>query len=279
VPPFLETFFEIKGSIYIDYDYNNVFNTEYLSAGSVWETPEYKQGYDLVDFISPYTQNGTLPTTINLADQLNSQDSNVLNFYNDVMNKAINDPHSQFDFWRNQSQSNFTQRIYEMVTNSITEQLRPTNQPVSLYYSVTTIITFFMLFRIYHFFRVIHSFSYWATPRADAICKIMNSKADVSFAIRAYLKQLPFIALTFGVCFTIVFFGFSVGLFEYYNSNLMHQMGATKDKNTNYAVVGVMEQFSNIYNSYWLILVTMTTSIVNINFSWIWRSLSYNIFW
>jgi hypothetical protein len=87
----------------------------------------------------------------------------------------------------------------------------------------------------------------------------MNAEADVNFAIKSYLKLIPFFALCFATTFIIIFFGFAASLFEYYNSALMDAYGSGPN-NTNTNFVQVMQMFSNIYNSYWLILVTMTTS-------------------
>ena len=77
---------------------------------------------------------------------------------------------------------------------------------VKLQYNISTIILFFMIFRIYHFFRLIHTFSSWNTPRASIICKYLNCSADVSFGIRAILKQYPSLCLMFGMVFIVVFF-------------------------------------------------------------------------
>jgi hypothetical protein len=105
--------------------------------------------------------------------------------------------------------------------------------PVRLYYNVTSILTFFILFRIYHFFRVVFSFSDWNTPRAKAICGYMNATADTFFSIRAYLKIKPFITICFSVCFVIVVFGLSCYLFEYYNATFIALMSGDASSTNN----------------------------------------------
>jgi hypothetical protein len=128
----------------------------------------------------------------------------------------------------------FTQWInpstFESPANSLSdimETLYAKKVSVRLYYNVTSILTFFILFRIYHFFRVVFSFSDWNTPRAKAIAGYMNAKADTFFGIRAYLKMRPFITISFSVCFVIVVFGLGCYLFEYYNSTFIALMSKT----------------------------------------------------
>jgi hypothetical protein len=82
----------------------------------------------------------------------------------------------------------------------------------------------------------------------------MNAKADVTFAVRSYLRIRPFISLILALCFIILIFGVATQLFEYYNSGIMNML----DENNN-SFVQTMHKFSNLYNSLWLILVTMTT--------------------
>lgn len=130
---------------------------------------------------------------------------------------------------------------------------------VKLQYNISTIILFFMSFRIYHFFRLVHTFSSWNTPRASIVCKNLNCDANVSFGIRAILKQYPSLSLVFGMVFIIVFFGTGLSIFEYYNQAQMSCLGTSEDS-INASQAQVMLYFSNIYNSFWLVVVTMTTS-------------------
>ena len=129
---------------------------------------------------------------------------------------------------------------------------------IQLTYNVASIISFFMMFRIYHIFRLFLSFSYWQTPRANTICNWMNTRATKSFALKAYLKNYPYICLIIGILFLMIISGLATQLFEYYNGVLMRSMG-DNDYNTNYTFVSTMLNFSNVYNSLWLMLMTMTT--------------------
>ena len=52
--------------------------------------------------------------------------------------------------------------------------------------------------------------------------------------------------------------GLATQLFEYYNGVLMKSMGTSED-NTNAPFVSTMLSFNNVYSSFWLMLVTMTT--------------------
>jgi len=142
---------------------------------------------------------------------------------------------------------------------------------VKLQYNVSTIILFFMIFRIYHFFRLVHTFSSWNTPHASIVCKNLNCDANVSFGIRAILKQYPSMSLMFGIFFIIVFFGTGLSIFEYYNQTQMSCLGTTSSS-TNASQAQVMLYFSNIYNSFWLVVVTMTTSnlIMNYNYQFLY---------
>ncbi len=161
VPPYVEDYFSIKGSILVDYNFNQWMNTTNLAAPGM----------------------------------------NATDFADDLAIKRV---------------------------------------PVRLYYNVTSILTFFILFRIYHFFRVVFSFSDWNTPRAKAICGYMNAKADTFFGIRAYLKIKPFITISFSVCFVIVVFGLGCYLFEYYNSTFISLMSANSGStNSGYFILKI----------------------------------------
>lgn len=173
------------------------------------------------------------------------------------MNGAI---YVDYDYTKifNTTYLNYTNSSIPNETVSISSTLRSNDISVKLYYNIGSMITFFMLFRIYHFFRLIHTFSYWSTPRATNICKLMNTQADVGFGIRAYLKIRPFISLLFGVTLVILIFGVAAYMFEYYNSTMINLLGVDSNS-TNPSFSQTMQKFSNIYNSLWLILVSMTT--------------------
>jgi hypothetical protein len=138
--------------------------------------------------------------------------------------------------------------------NTISTVLRSSETSIQLYYNTSAILTFFILFRIYHLFRLNLTISYWATPKANSICKIMNTKADFSFNIRATLRHRPFFSLSFAIVFIITAFGIATQLFEFYNSEMIYALDEKENQHAR-----TMQKFSNIYNSFWLIVVTMTT--------------------
>jgi hypothetical protein len=132
---------------------------------------------------------------------------------------------------------------------------------VRLRYDISTYIVFIMMFRIYHFFRLTHTFSELNTPGAEIICNYLNCKADISFGIKGILKKYPSLCLIFGIFFVVIFFGVSLNIFEYYNQAQMSCM-LLDSSSTNTGKAQVMTQFSDLLNSFWLVIVTMTTSIL-----------------
>jgi hypothetical protein len=81
---------------------------------------------------------------------------------------------------------------------------------------------------------------------------MLNTDNNIFFAIKSYLRIQPFITLLIGVTLIIAIFGITVKIMEYYNSALIAMI--TGDYGN------IMRKFGNIYNSYWLIVVTMATS-------------------
>jgi hypothetical protein len=84
----------------------------------------------------------------------------------------------------------------------------------------------------------------------------MNTYAGLGFSIRANLKLRPFMVLTMSAILTMFIFGLSNYLFEYYNSTMISLLSTT-GRNAN--IVSVMQKFSNVFNSFWVIIATMTT--------------------
>ena len=82
---------------------------------------------------------------------------------------------------------------------TISSILRSSETSIKLYYNTSAILTFFILFRIYHFFRFILTFSYWATPKASSICKI--TKFDFRNSILNFTLCLCFSAFQFPLFF------------------------------------------------------------------------------
>jgi len=64
----------------------------------------------------------------------------------------------------------------------------------------------------------------------------------------------PLYSLLSGVTFLTFFFGTAIYIVEYYNSNLVKIMNGYS-----YWSINSMIAFAEIYNSFWLVLITMTT--------------------
>jgi hypothetical protein len=84
----------------------------------------------------------------------------------------------------------------------------------------------------------------------------MRCEADLSFALRAYLKMKPLYSLIFCMIFVVVIFGTGIHLVEFTNN---YMLDLTTSDVTSQASVGYMKNFKNLYNSLWLVVVTMTT--------------------
>ena len=143
----------------------------------------------------------------------------------------------------------------QTVVSTLSTNPNKTDQvTVLLYYNLSAIILFFMSFRIYHVFRLINSNSFYTKPKAQSICGMMNTQANTTFALKAYLKINPYGSLAIVMVFIIVIFGISMQILEYYNAQIMSAL--IEDNN---AYVQVMQKFSNYFNSLWVVVVTMTT--------------------
>jgi len=176
----------------------------------------------------------------------------------DYNSNFIKNPTSiNFDYFKTDSDK-FNYLVTRNVTNSI-NYFQSNKVSVKLRYNISTYIVFIMMFRIYHFFRLIITFSEWNTPRAEIICNYLNCKADISFGIKAILKKYPSLCLIFGVFFIVIFFGIGLNIFEYYNQAQMSCLGINENSSNN-NMAQVMLYFSELLNSFWLVIVTMTTS-------------------
>lgn len=191
-PPVVNTHFEMKGTVFVVYDYSIVLNTKYLSFNA---------------------------------------NSTVLEIYKSSLNNT---------------------QLNELEH----EQLQSTSNSIRMLYNVSPLITFLILLRLYHLFRVIHTFSYWNTLQAQSVSNNMRCDADLSFGLRAYLKMKPFISLTFSVIFVILFFGVGEFISENYNEIMTDMLSPMSPQ---WPFVQVMQKFTNMYNSFWLVVVTMTT--------------------
>lgn len=108
--------------------------------------------------------------------------------------------------------------------------------------SLDAYISVIMLGRFYVFFRLFDHYTFWTGERAIRVCKINGFLPNSKFALKAYLKYKSYWVLAFCLGFSILFFGFALRTFERpYNS-------PARRFNFNY-----------IWNSFWCVVVTMTT--------------------
>ena len=99
-----------------------------------------------------------------------------------------------------------------------------------------------MLGRLYVFFRLFDHYTFWTGERASRVCKINGFAPNSKFAIKAYLQYKPYLVLIICFFFSILLFGFALRTFERpYNS-------PSRRFNFNY-----------MWNSFWCVVVTMTT--------------------
>ena len=113
-----------------------------------------------------------------------------------------------------------------------------------LTYSLDLIMSNFMLVRIYLAFRLFSHYTKWRSALSIKYCDIEGCEASTSFALRASLKESPYISLLFAFILSAILLGIPVMNFE---SPLM-----------DYIAPGSYLNF-NLWNSVWLIIITMVT--------------------
>lgn len=81
-------------------------------------------------------------------------------------------------------------------------------------YSLSTILSNLMLFRIYLLARIIPNLSKWTDRHAEECCEREGIKADSVFALKCLLKEKPYLMLFINFFISIIVFGISVRTFE-----------------------------------------------------------------
>ena len=100
-------------------------------------------------------------------------------------------------------------------------------------------------FRVYLLVKYYSFYSNWAEDRAEKICNECHSLGGISFAIKAELKERPYIMITVLMVLSILIFGFALRNVE---------LGFMEYK--------PQQQFQNwatIWNGFWCIIITMLT--------------------
>lgn len=108
--------------------------------------------------------------------------------------------------------------------------------------SLDAYLSVVMLGRFYIFFRLFDHYTFWTGERAIRVCRINGFLPDSKFAIKAYLKYKSVLVLTFSLGLSILLFGFALRTFE-----------------RPFLIPNRSQQFNNIINAFWCIIVSMAT--------------------
>ena len=108
-------------------------------------------------------------------------------------------------------------------------------------YAYTTIITAFMVIRIYHLIRVFSILSIYRSPRSQRLCQMNGSFADMFYAGKCMMQERPVIVMIWMLLTGIFVFGFLLRLFERPASSL------------------TLKDLNDYGNAMWCIITTMTT--------------------
>eukprot|EP01016_Furgasonia_blochmanni_P041293 TRINITY_DN5341_c0_g1_i6.p1 TRINITY_DN5341_c0_g1~~TRINITY_DN5341_c0_g1_i6.p1 ORF type:complete len:363 (-),score=66.29 TRINITY_DN5341_c0_g1_i6:330-1418(-) len=110
-------------------------------------------------------------------------------------------------------------------------------------YSWCAILSVFTLCKSYLVLRLYQQYSRWTDEKAIRVCKKYKCQANVSFAIKSELKKRPYFMLSILMIVTIIYLGFALRTFEISYSS--QKAGSF--------------EFRYLLNSFWLIIITMTT--------------------
>lgn len=99
-----------------------------------------------------------------------------------------------------------------------------------------------MFFRLYIWVRIYFNYSIWTSVRAQRVCLMNGFEVDSSFGVKAMMNAQPVNMMIIACLLTILFFGLIVREFE----KKMIYPGRTY-------------QYDFMINSYWCIVLTMTT--------------------
>mmetsp|Transcript_13141 Transcript_13141/g.22219 ORF Transcript_13141/g.22219 Transcript_13141/m.22219 type:complete len:349 (-) Transcript_13141:104-1150(-) len=108
-------------------------------------------------------------------------------------------------------------------------------------YEVNDILLFCSFSRTYMIVNFLVHLTQFRNTRAQRVCSINGCDANTMFSIKAIMKQRPYIILFSSLVITTLIFGFQLRLFE-------HQLNEISGQN-----------FSNMYNSMWNVIITLTS--------------------
>jgi potassium intermediate/small conductance calcium-activated channel subfamily N protein 2 len=109
--------------------------------------------------------------------------------------------------------------------------------------SVDVILTSLTLMRAFLIPRIVWHYSKMSGERATAVCGEHGCEADILFVFRALFKEKPFLMLSFGMFISIFVFALGVRVYE---RPYQRDLGSSQD-------------YNYVWNSMWLVVLTMTT--------------------
>lgn len=106
---------------------------------------------------------------------------------------------------------------------------------------INAILFLFCLSRFWFFFKLLVLFSNYSNPRSARACKMNKFRIDYSFYVKTLIDEIPFYLYSLVLILSILIFSYAIRIFE---------RGLDEVSENN---------FSNIYNCVWFIIITMTT--------------------
>lgn len=99
-----------------------------------------------------------------------------------------------------------------------------------------------MLIRVFLLFKILKHYSKWTNEHATAVCDLYAAKADVFYALRALLKENPIILIATLMSVSTLVLSLALQTYE----KNFHSLNSSLD-------------YSYLWNSMWLVMLTMTT--------------------
>lgn len=85
---------------------------------------------------------------------------------------------------------------------------------VYINYRINDMLLCASFIRAYLLVRCALVISPFMTPRSKRVCFMNNCEANLTFAVKAYMKQSPYTAILISLIGTIVMFGYTLKIFE-----------------------------------------------------------------
>lgn len=144
--------------------------------------------------------------------------------------------------------SHFKVLLLELFANSIhcppgvNHEFVSTQLGGTLTISINELCACAMLVRVYLILKLFRHFTKWTSPKAKDFCRQFGIEPSPLFAVKAMLKEKPFHLLVPLILLSILVFSLSVRIFE---------RGFLSESS--------QQDYSYIWNSMWLVMLTMTT--------------------